>query len=190
MHNANFLILEKVTNTKVFTSKAYAADLDLRTRQPNKNMKYVAKQETKKRKYKYVLLQCPSVHISNMNTESADNDNMKEMKKEVSESAAKMIEVAENLVKVKPSIEKVVLVDCIPRFDHESSHRCGLKSKLARYSNDVQRQIASESEFNDKMIIGNHSMNGNTETYGDKNLPYFDGIHMNGRKGTETYTKS
>ena len=69
MHNANFRILEKVTNTKVFTSKAYAADYDLRTRQPNKNMKYVAKQETKKRKYKYVVLQCPSVHISNMNTE-------------------------------------------------------------------------------------------------------------------------
>ena len=115
---------------------------------------------------------------------------MKEMKKEVSESAAKMIEVAENLVKVNPSLEKVVLVDCIPRFNHESSHRCGLKSKLARYSNDVQRQIASESEFNDKMIIGNHTMNCNPETYGDKNLPYFDGIHMNGRKGTETYTKS
>ena len=150
MHNANFRMLEKVTNTTAFAAKAYAADYDIRTRKPNQNIKYVANQETRKRNPKYVVLQCPSVHITNMNTTSANDDDIKNMKKEVSEASAKMIEIAENLIKVNPSIEKVVLFDSIPRFDQQSCDPEGLKPKLARYNNEMQRKLASESESTSK----------------------------------------
>ena len=68
LHNANFNVIENSTGTNVRTAKAYAADYDLKTRFPNKNVVYVARNEAKKKPYKYVFLQSPSVHITNLNT--------------------------------------------------------------------------------------------------------------------------
>ena len=135
-------------------------------------------------------MQCPSVHITNMNTGALDDDKVRDMKKEVSDSTAKMIKIAEDVVTKNPSVEKVVLVDCVPRFDSESCDPSGLKPKLARYSNELSREFVSKSELKDKIVVGKHSMDCNRETYGDEKSPLFDGVHMSGSRGSESYTKS
>ena len=77
LHNANFKVIENATGTNVHTTKAYAADYDLKSRFPNKNFVYVARNAARKKAFKYVVLQSPSVHITNLNTEDNSEDNSK-----------------------------------------------------------------------------------------------------------------
>ena len=47
-----------------------------------------------------------------------------------------------------------------------------------------------KSEFKSKILIGKHNITCNEQTYGRMNTRGFDGYHMHGPKGSESYTKS
>ena len=80
MHTANFREIEKASNKNLRTAKAYAADYDLNSTFSNQNMMYVVKKEVKKKPFKFVLLQTPSVHITNLNTENNTESSIKNIK--------------------------------------------------------------------------------------------------------------
>ena len=190
LHNANFNVIEKATGTNVKTAKAYAAEYDVKTRFPNKNIVYVARNETKKRAFKYVFLQSPSVHITNLNTQEIDEVSINLYKNVVEKAAEKVIAVSKRLITENPTVEKVIILDCIPRYDKNENDPHGMKAKLANYSNSVVKDIVKSSPSNSKIMIGHHSFNCNADTYGNPSVTRFDGIHMNGHMGTSEFTLS
>ena len=189
-HNANFRVAEIATNTTIRTAKAYAADYDLNTRKPNKNVRYVARNQAKKKNFKFVLLHSPSVHISNLNTNINNDESISLLKKVVEDSAKSMIKTATIIIRENPSVERVIIADCAPRFDPVAVDPHGLKPKLAQYSNKVLREVVAKSELKEKIHIANHSITGNEETFGRKDVPNFDGIHMYGNSGCKEFTAS
>ena len=190
MHTANFREIEKASNKNVRTAKAYAADYDLNSRFPNQNMIYVAKKEVKKKPFKFVLLQTPSVHITNLNTENNAESSIKKYKDVVEKSAGKMVELAEAILKENSSVEKIFLVDCAQRFDVSRNDPFGLKPELAKYNNTIQMDLVKNSPAKEKIMIGNHILNCNDESFGNPADPRFDCIHVYGRFGSAEYTSS
>ena len=81
----------------------------------------------KKKPFKFVLLQTPSVHITNLNTENNAESSIKKYKDVVEKSAGKMVELAEAILKENSSVEKIFLVDCAPRCDASRNYLFGLK---------------------------------------------------------------
>ena len=113
-HNANFRVAEIATNTTIKTAKAYAADYDMNTRKPNKNVRYVARNEARKKPFKFVLLHSPSVHILNLNTTNHNDESISKFKKVVEDSAKKMIETAAIIIKENPPLKKLSLLTVYP----------------------------------------------------------------------------
>ena len=183
LHKANFRVLEKATNKTIYTAKAYAADFDTKTRKPNQNFKYVARNTARKRAFEYAVLQSPSVHITNLDTSDQSEEGINKMKEVARESSETMIKVAEDLIRANKSIKKVILLDCIPRLDHQ------LKSNIAVFSNNLNRECIAKSSVGNKMIAGAHTIAENEPNYG-KFDSKADGIHMHGVKGNEMFTKS
>ena len=130
-HNSNFRLLEKATNTVVHTDKAYAADYD--SRRPNKNVKYFARNAARRNKFKVVLIQSPSVDITNMDTTNNSPEAIDGYKKVVKISTEKMFETASVIIEENDSIEKVIILDRTARFDSKREDPHGLKPTLAEY---------------------------------------------------------
>ena len=101
-----------------------------------------------------------------------------------------MINVAENLLIENKSIEKVFLMDCIPRFDPIMSDPHGLKPKMAKFSNNLNRELVNKSTLKNKIVADAHNIDGDEASYGNTKNFYFDGIHLRGYKGCDVYTKS
>ena len=189
-HNSNFRLLEEATNTVIHTAKAYAADFDVNSRFPNKNFKYVARNSAKKRKFKLVMMQSPSVDITNLNTADDSIVAVESYKKVVEKSRSKMFETANALIDENEDIEKVIILDRTPRFDTKNADPFGLKAKLAEYGNKLNKVELEKARNKEKIVIGNHNFRCNEDTYGNDNERHFDGIHMYGPRGSEGYTRS
>ena len=101
-----------------------------------------------------------------------------------------MVELAEAILKENSSVEKIFLVDCAPRFDVSRNDPFGLKPKLAKYNNTIQMDLVKNSPAKEKIMIGNHILNCNDESFGNPADPRFDGVHLYGRFGSAEYTGS
>ena len=97
-HNANFRLLEKATSTTIHTAKAYSADFDVSTRFPNKNVKYVARNAARKKSFKVVMMQSPSVDITNINTFDNSSEVIEGYKKIIDNSTTKMFETDQTII--------------------------------------------------------------------------------------------
>ena len=106
------------------------------------------------------------------------------MKEVARESSETMIKVAEDLIRANKSIKKVILLDCIPRLDHQ------LKSNIAVFSNNLNRECIAKSSLGNKMIAGAHTIATNDLNYGKLDTKAFDGVHMHGVEGNAMFTKS
>ena len=58
------------------------------------------------------------------------------------------------------------------------------------YGNKQNVSELEKSKFKSKIQIGKHNITCNEQTYGQMNTRGFDGYHMHGPKGSESYTKS
>ena len=190
LHNAKFRVLEKATKKTIHTVKAYAADYDTKTRRPNKNFKYVARNTARKRDFDYVVLQSPSVHITNLDTSDGSEEGIKKMKEVAKESTETMVKVAEDMIKSNKSIKKVILLDCIPRLDQRNNDPHALKPEMAKFSNNLNRECIAKSTLKNKMIAGAHTIVTNDLNYGKLDTKAFDGVHMHGVEGNAMFTKS
>ena len=189
-HNSNFRLLEEATNTVVHTAKAYAADFDVNSRFPNKNFKYVARNSAKKRKFNMVLMQSPSVDLTNLNTADNSIEAVESYKKVIEKATSTMFQTANTMIEENQSIEKVIILDRTPRIDTKTTDPFGLKAKLAEYGNKLNQVELENTTNKAKIMIGKHNFSCNEETFGNENDRKFDGIHMHGPRGSEGYTRS
>jgi hypothetical protein len=101
-----------------------------------------------------------------------------------------MFNIAQQTLKQKKSINKVVIMEHPPRFDDQ------IKSKLAQLANSTLSQLWVISPLKDKIIIGRHSLeslgvgNSHLARYKDYSTGRYDGVHLYGQNGVRDYTDS
>ena len=106
------------------------------------------------------------------------------------ESSLNPLTIVERALRVFPSLEKVVILERLPRVDDDHL------SELSEYSNFVLRQAVESSPLKDKITVVAHKslMYSTNERmvgiFGPPASPGSDGIHLRGRLGTQLYTDS
>ena len=196
-HNVNMGKVEKDTNSRVKTVKAYSAVEDLKSRYPSKNFTDVTpaalKDTREEDKYTELVLAAPSVDITNINTGNLNgDDNIEVFEQKVIISCQNMLSVAQNAVIDNPQLRKVVLMEHAPRQDPKEVDPIRLKPRLAKLANSTLAQLVQNSGFADKIVMGRHSLditNANT-VYRDDFTGRYDGVHMHGSHGKDIFTRS
>jgi hypothetical protein len=130
----------------------------------------VARNRAKNQDFKYVVLQASSFHITNLTTSDNSEEGIKKLKEVPRVSTEKMVRIAENLIIENKSIEKVILMDCIPRFDLRNNDPFGLRPVLAKFSNNLNRECINKSAMKNKIVVGAHTIDGNEANYGNHSV--------------------
>ena len=93
----------------------------------------------------------------------------------VAQSSKNMVKIAEEAL-AENAVKQVIMMEHPPRFD-------GLKSQLVDTANDALKQFQMSSNYKDKIVIGQHSLEspgvGSTHN---------DGVHLFGSTGARDYT--
>ena len=197
--NVNFAYLERETSSRIKTSKAYSAIKDSESRFPNKNVTDVAKEALANTHeadaFTHIVLGAPSVDITNMDTSKLiDSDSIEVYKQNVFLSCQNIFTVAENIIRKHPKLEKVIITEHAQRFDIPDVDPTGLKPELARYANTTFSQMWQASPVRGMIMIGKHSLDCTgdqiTARYRSERNNRYDGIHMYGRQGAISFTRS
>ena len=199
--NINIKSIEKATGKEVVYKRAYSAVYDINENVakkaaifPASNFTDVVPDLLNKSDFHSLLLQSGSVDISNLNTKDNPAEYIEYFKQETMMSAKNMFAVAVNALQVKPSLEKVVLMKQIPRYDTAETVPLSLKPALSQLFNSTLMEQWMDCPYKEKLVIGTQ----NIECYGALNearyretmTGKYDGVHLYGSSGRKAYTNS
>ena len=197
--NVNFNKLERATNTRIKSTKAYSSENHNAARWPEKNVTDVTKKELAKNVHNdgidVLVLSAPTVDVTNLDTSKLrPSDNIEFFKQEVINSSKNMISVAENALRSNNELKKVVIMCHPPRFDTKEVDPLSLKHSLAKIANANLHQVWLDSPLKDKIFIGEHKLDCSNKThllrFTDERTQYYDGIHLFSKSGKRAYTES
>ena len=198
-HNADIAWIEKETQCRIRTKKAYSSNNDNNAIWPEKNFvvaSQVALAETHPDdKFSHIILSAPTVDISNLDTAGlAMNDDVEVFKQKVKLSCENMVSIATNTMIEHPEIENVTIMEHAPRHDTVTSDPTGLKPRLAIFANETIEQMLNSSPMKDRIMIGKHNLSCsdnmvNAMYRSDRNGRY-DGVQFYGSLGQSLYTSS
>ena len=189
VHSAEFGNLEKATNSRIRTVKAYSSVHNDKARWPHKNIADVttaALLDTHEDdEFTQLILSAPTVDISNLDTSKlTPNDNTELFKQSVVISCKNIFTTARNALRNHPKLEKVVILEHAPRFDRADVDPQGMKPQLAKFANSTFDQLWFESPLKDKIIIGKHNLDCPDDLflsrYRDDLTHRYDGVHIRG----------
>ena len=140
----------------------------------------------------HVVLQGCSTDITDLDTSKGDTSHLEYLKQVVHISSQDMLSSAKTIISNNPQIEKVVILERIPRFDLNTVDPINLKSKLSEYGNIVLKKELAKSDFKHKILIGAHNLPSVLQgcNYGNPDRYGYDGIHLYGQNGKNLYTGS
>ena len=178
--------LEQLTKAKFKPRKAYGAVRAPDHFYPDANFTDTVPKEMEQNKPDALILQMESVTLTNLST-----DGHEELaKQQVKVAASNMFSVATSALAASPTLQRVVLMEAVPRFDTKAKH------ELNRYGNLMlhQAKLESNSIHKDMVYIGVHTLDCQgkgliASRYGDRRQQA-DMIHMKGPSGLAAYTKS
>ena len=199
--NVDISALEGATQSKFVTAKAYGSvyeDVSNVAKQaarfPRSNFNDVVPAQLRKDDYKTLVLQAGSVDISNLNTKDNPTQYIEYFKQETIISATNFFQTAVKALSVSPSLEKVVIMKQIPRYDPVQVDPLCLKPVLSQLYNTTITDLWMNSEHKNIIVIGSHNIECTgaikEARYRDTKSGKFDGIHLHGCSGRKTYTLS
>ena len=197
--NVEFRKLERASNVRITTKKAFSSVKNVNARWPESNFTDVTRNELNNvahgDDYNVVVLSAPTVDITNLDTVNVKaSENIEFFKQEVFISTKNMITAAENALKSNPRIEKAIILGHPPRFDTPEVDPLMIKQTLAKVANNLLYQLWLDSPLKDRMYIGEHKLECSprtrTDRYTDERTKMYDGIHMYGKSGRSAYTES
>ena len=125
---------------------------------PNHNFTDVVPAELAKGTFHSLVLQAPSVDITNFNTSVNPSEYINYFEQHTVLSAGNFFSVVTNALKVQPTLNKVIVLKLIPRYDPPSVDPLGLKSKLSRMFNEKLEEFCRNSPEKGKIFVGNHNI--------------------------------
>ena len=198
-NNVEFNSLEKATNTRIRTVKAYSSAYTDAARFPLKNVNDIAQDTLNDThnddEFTELVLSAPTVDITNLNTANLrPDDNIEVFKQNVVVSCQNIFSVAEQALRNHPNLKKVLILEHPPRFDQHFLDPVGLKPQLAKFANLMYNQLWLSSAYKDKIAIGSHKLDCSENQFDDRyrntKTNRYDGIHMYGVDGKRAYTKN
>ena len=199
--NVDISLLEKTTQTKFVTAKAYSSIHDTvqnaaknSPRFPKSNYTDVIIAELNKDDYQTLVIQAGSVDITNLNTKDNPTEYLEYFKQETIISAKNLFQAAVNGLVSSPSLKNIILMKQIPRYDPIEVDPLSLKPALSQLYNNILTEEWMNSEYKDKIMIGTHNIECSgaiqQARYRETRSGKFDGIHMFGPSGRKFYTLS
>ena len=129
---------------------------------PDSNFTDLVPAELSKVDYHSLILQSPSVDITNLNTaklKAPEYTNHLEQQTVI--SAQNFFKVVENALKIHQNLKKVIVLKLIPRYDPPSVDPFGLKSVLSKMFNKKLEELWMGSSFHSKIFVGSHNIECN-----------------------------
>ena len=199
--NVDIKMLEGATKARITTAKAYSSTFDVESnvakqaaRYPASNFEDVVKEELVDKSFKTLLLQAGSVDITNLNTNEQPERYMEYFRQIAVMSATNLFQVAQNTLKESTNINKVIIMQQIPRYDPQEVDPLALKPSLSLLFNNTLTNLWADSPLRNQIFIGVHNIECNgairEARYRHTKSGRFDGIHLFGSSGRKAYTRS
>ena len=125
---------------------------------PNSNFTDVVPVELLKETFHSLILQAPSVDISNLNTSCNPSEYIRYFEQHTVICAKNFFSVVENALQIQPTLKKVIVLKLIPRYDPPCIDPLGLKSDLSKMFNEKLEELCMSSPFKSKVFIGSHTI--------------------------------
>ena len=163
--NIDIRLLAHATEVQFHCVKAYSSIKDTVSNMckraakfPHANFTDAVPAELQKGTYHSLILQAPSVDITNLNTALNPSEFIKYFEQQTVISAKNFFSVVENALKIQPTLNKVVVLKLIPRYDLPSVDPLGLKSDLSKMFNEKLDELCMSSPFQSKVFVGSHNI--------------------------------
>ena len=132
--------------------------------------------------------------ITNLKTQQNSYENIEYFKQETVLSATNFFQAAIDALSVSPSLEKVVILNQVPRYDPANVDPLSLKPALSQLYNNTITQLWMSSSLKDRIVLGSHNIECSgaikEARYRETKSVKFDGIHLFGSSGQKAYTLS
>ena len=115
-------------------------------------------------------------------------------KQETVLSARRFFKTGEKAISTNKGLEKVVMMKQTPRYDPATVDPLCIKPALAELYNNTMTEQWMNSQYKEKIIIGNHNIDCvgaiKESRYRVTKTGKYDGIHLFGSSGRKAYTNS
>ena len=139
-------------------------------------------------------MQTGSVDITNLQTKENPSNYTEYFKQEAIISAKNLFSAAVNSLSIQPTLEKIVIMKQIPRYDPAEVDPLSIKSALSQLFNTKLTDLWMDCPQKHKIVIGNHNIECagaiKESRYREPKTGRFDGIHLLGNSGRKFYTLS
>ena len=198
-HSANFAKVERETNSRIRSAKAYSTVRDSSSKWPHKNITEVSQvalmQTHEDDDYTHLVLGAPTVDITNLDTSKVTpEENIEIYKQNVFISCQNIISAAENAIRTQPNLEKVIILQHTQRFDDQKIDPIGLKQNLVEFANKTLNELITSTNTNKRIILGKHNIPLTDDCidarYRDDLSGRYDGVHLYGNFGKEEFTNN
>ena len=163
--NIDLDLLARATKAEFCQAKAYSSVKDTLSsvwknaaKFPNSNFTEKVPAELQKGTFQLMVLQAPSVEITNLNTHINPSKYIKLFEQHTDLSAKNFFSVVENSLKIQPTLNKVIVLKLIPCHDPPSVDPLGLKSNLSKMFNEKLDELCMNSPFKSKVFVGSHNI--------------------------------
>ena len=163
--HADYDRLQVATQAQFVKAKAYSSAHDTEVniakqaaKFPHLNFSDVVPEQLKKDDFQYLIIQAGSVDITNLNTMENPQEYFDYFQQETIVSATTLFETGEKAVVDYPNLQKVVIMNLIPRYDKAEVDPLSLKSALSLLFNQTLTNLWMKSTHKQNMHIGTHSI--------------------------------
>ena len=105
-----------------------------------------------------------------------------------------LFKVAENSLESHTTLQKVVILNQIPRYDTKNADPLQIKAALSQIYNNKLKDLWMNSPLKSKIYVGSHTIDcsgGIREArYRCTQSGRYDGVHLYGPSGIKAYTNS
>ena len=190
---------EEDLNVDLSVSRAYCIKEEDNAKYGKENFEEIVPKVAVKEEPDILVLQTGSIEITNIEVNKAimDKDrSLEEHKKawfeKVEQDSKNLFEIAQAALKNNKSIQKVVILKRLPRYDRSSSDFFSIKSELSKYANSIYDQLWIKMGSPKNIIILQLDLEGSRSyknlIYGSSTSQKYDGIHLNGEGAERQFT--
>jgi hypothetical protein len=197
VHNINTTLVEREVGGLLFTpglygpgartDRVYGSEYDSVSRYPDNNQRDKIPQLLQIREVDNLVLQASTTDITNLKKFGQTDANISEVYEAARKSSANVMEIAEEALKANTNLKKVVIMERPARFDELYD--------VSEYSNFVLRCLGSKSPYQDRLVVGEHSLycvdSVRVARYGQPgHTRGYDGVHLRGKEGKDAFSWS
>ena len=192
---------EQDCNVKLKMEKAYCINKEEKALYKEANFKAVVPKVIDEKETDILVLQTGSIEITDLNINEALKDTpekiqmyKKEWFEKVEKDSTNLFDVAEAALAQDDTLEKVLIVKRLQRYDRGSKEVTKIKSDLSEFANSVYDQLWLKRGSPEKIQVLELNLKCSESKYlksiifGNPGQPNYDGVHLRGKFAGRHFT--